>query len=170
MLGAGFWQRLGAGLIDWLIVFAGLWLAVILGAVLGADGGGPVGRVLSYGLIFVFPLLYFGLSWARSGRTLGLRATDLQLVSTTTGEPPTRPRALLRALVAVLTFIAVWLPPVAAFGDAPQSRVVAIIGVALAWVALALVGHFWALVDPRGRSLQDRLFGLAVVADRPDAA
>jgi hypothetical protein len=87
------------------------------------------------------------------------------LVSTATGEPPSRPRALLRALVAVLTFVACWLPPVAAFGD--SSGAPAVIGVSLALVALALVGHLWALVDRRGQSIQDRVFGLAVLAERP---
>ncbi len=109
----------------------------------------------------MLPLLYFGLTWARSGQTLGLRATGLKLVSTSTGEPPSRPRALLRALVAVLTFVASIVPIVAAFGDSSQA--VAVIIVTLAVAGLALVGHLWALVDPRGQSLQDRLFGLTVV-------
>jgi uncharacterized RDD family membrane protein YckC len=107
-------------------------------------------------------VLYFGLSWARSGQTIGLRTIDLQLVSTSTWEPPGRPRALLRAVVAVLTFVALWLPLVAAFGDASTAQR-AIIGVSLGFVVLALIGHLWALVDRRGHSFQDRMFGLAVV-------
>jgi uncharacterized RDD family membrane protein YckC len=161
---AGFWPRLGAGVIDWLIVIGALWLAVIVGAGLGVDGGGDMPLLLSYVLLLLLPLLYFGLTWARGGQTVGLRSTDLQLVSTVTGEPPSRPRSLLRALVAVLTFVACWLPPVAAFGD--SSEAAAVIGVSLALVALALVGHLWALVDRRGQSIQDRVFGLAVLARR----
>jgi uncharacterized RDD family membrane protein YckC len=162
---AGFWPRLGAGAIDWLIVIGALWLGFIVGALLGADGGGVLPLVLSYVLLLLLPVLYFGLTWARGGQTVGLRSTDLQLVSPVTGEPPSRPRALLRALVAVLTFVACWLPPVAAFGD--SSGAPAVIGVSLALVALALVGHLWALVDRRGQSIQDRVFGLAVLAERP---
>jgi uncharacterized RDD family membrane protein YckC len=162
---ARFWLRLVAGVIDWSIVFAGLWLAVILTALLGGDGGSGLWPVFSYGSILLVPLLYFGLTWARSGQTLGLRATDLQLVSTSAWEPPSRPRALLRALVAVLTFVACWLPPVAAFGD--SSEAAAVIGVAVTLAVLALAGHLWALVDRHGQTLQDRLFGLAVLAERP---
>jgi uncharacterized RDD family membrane protein YckC len=162
---AGFWPRLGAGTIDWLIVIAALWLTFVVGAILGVDGGDDLPTVLFYVLLLLLPLLYFGLTWARGGQTLGLRSTDLQLVSTATGEPPSRPRALLRALVAVLTFVACWLPAVAAFGD--SSEFSAVIGVSLAVVVLALVGHVWALVDRRGQSIQDRLFGLAVLAERP---
>jgi|Tabmets5t2r1_1033131.scaffolds.fasta_scaffold29331_2 uncharacterized RDD family membrane protein YckC len=161
---AGFWPRLGAGAIDWLVVIGALWIAFIAGAILGADGG-DVPLAVLYVLLLLLPLLYFGLAWARDGRTLGLRSTDLQLVATATGEPPSRQRALLRALVAVLTFVACWLPPVAAFGDGSAAS--AVIGASLALVALAFVGHVWALVDRRGQSIQDRLFGLAVLAERP---
>jgi uncharacterized RDD family membrane protein YckC len=162
---AAFWLRLVAGVIDWSIVFAGLWLVVILTAFLGGEGVSGLWLAFSYGLILLVPLLYFGLTWARSGQTLGLRATDLQLVSTSAWEPPSRPRALLRALVAVLTFVACWLPPVAAFGE--SSEATAVLGVALTFVVLALVGHLWALVDRQGQSLQDHMFGLAVLAERP---
>jgi uncharacterized RDD family membrane protein YckC len=161
---AGFWPRLGAGLVDWLVVFAVLWLGVIAGALLEPDGGDPQ-LALSYGTLLVLPLLYFGLTWARSGQTLGLRATDLRLVSTSTMEPPSRARALLRALVGVLTFAACWFALVTGFGDEVGSTAVAVGGVALAFALLAFVGHLWALVDRRGQSLQDRLFGLAVLAD-----
>jgi uncharacterized RDD family membrane protein YckC len=34
---AGFSSRLTAGLIDWLIVFAALWIAVIIQAVIGSE-------------------------------------------------------------------------------------------------------------------------------------
>jgi uncharacterized RDD family membrane protein YckC len=163
---AGFWARLGAGAIDWLIVVGALWLAVVAWAVLRADSGGVLQLVVSYVLLLLLPLLYFALTWARGGQTVGLRTTDLRLVSTATGEPPSRPRALLRALVAVLTFVACWLAPVAAFGDSSEAP--AVIAVSLALAALALVGHLWALVDRRGQSIQDRVFGLAVLAERPN--
>lgn len=41
------------------------------------------------------------------------------------------------------------------------------LAVALVFAALVLIGHFWALFDPRRQSLQDRLFGLAVVHANP---
>lgn len=156
---AGFWSRLAAGLVDWLIVFAVLWLAAIIGALLGT---GPVYVSL------LLPLVYFGLLWTRSGQTLGMRKTELQMVDTKTHEPPSWIRAWLRALLAVLTFTACWLPLVVAFSDAPEdtSQAVALSAVALSFATLALIGHLWALFDPRRQSLQDRLFGLAVVHAR----
>jgi uncharacterized RDD family membrane protein YckC len=163
---AGFSIRLAAGLIDWLIVFAALWIAVITEAVVGLDS--PVSVVLSFatGLL---PLLYFGLSWTRSGQTVGMGSNNIQMVDTRTWEPPSWIRAFLRALVAVLTFVACWLPLVVAFSDAPESnsRAAAIAAVAIAFAALALIGHLWSLRDPRRQSLQDRLFGLAVVHAKP---
>jgi uncharacterized RDD family membrane protein YckC len=94
---------------------------------------------------------------------------NIQMVDTRTWEPPSWIRAFLRALVAVLTFIACWLPLVVAFSDAPESnsRAAAIAAVAGAFAAFALIGHLWALSDPHRQSLQDRLFGLAVVKAKP---
>jgi membrane protease YdiL (CAAX protease family) len=96
-------------------------------------------------------------------------SNNIQMVDTRTWEPPSWIRAFLRALVAVLTFVACWLPLVVAFSDAPESnsRAAAIAAVAIAFAALALIGHLWALRDPHRQSLQDRLFGLAVVKTKP---
>jgi hypothetical protein len=95
-------------------------------------------------------LLYFGLPWTRSGQTVGMGSNNIQMVDTRTWEPPSWIRAFLRALVAVLTFVACWLPLVVAFSDAPESnsRAAAIAAVAIAFTALALIGHLWALRDP----------------------
>jgi uncharacterized RDD family membrane protein YckC len=138
---AGFSTRLAAGLIDWLIVFAALWIAVIIQAVVG-----------------------FG-----SGQTVGMGSNSIQMVDTRTSEPPSWIRTFLRALVAVVTFVACWLPVMVAFSDAPESnsRAAAIAAVAIAFAALALIGHLWALSDTHRQSLQDRLFGLAVVKTKP---
>jgi uncharacterized RDD family membrane protein YckC len=159
---AGFSSRVAAGLIDWLIVFAALWIAVIIQAVVGFDS--PVSVVLSLATLLL-PVLYFGLFWSRDGQTLGMRTTNIQMVDTRTWDPPSWIRASLRGLAAVFTFIACGVPLVAAFGDEPDPALVA--AVALSFAALALIGHLWALRDPRRRSLQDRLFGLAVVNAKP---
>lgn len=102
-------------------------------------------------------------------QTVGMGSNNIQMVDTRTWEPPSWIRAFLRALVAVLTFIACWLLLVVAFSDAPESnsRAAAIAAVAIAFAALALIGHLWALSDPHRQSLQDRLFGLAVVKTKP---
>jgi uncharacterized RDD family membrane protein YckC len=164
---AGFRTRLAAGFVDWLIVLAAIWLAVIVTSILDPDHSRNASLALSYAVVLLLPLLYFGLGWAVRGQTIGLRTNDLRVVSTSTWERPSLPRALLRALVAVLTFIACWLPLVAGFADGLASRAATIVSIGLALVVLALAGHLWALVDRRGQSLQDRLFGLAVLAERP---
>jgi uncharacterized RDD family membrane protein YckC len=156
---ATFSSRLGAGAIDWLIVFAALWAATIVAALLGADP-------LLLGS-FLLPLLYFAVLWTRSGQTVGMRTSQIRMVDTRTWEPPSWIRASLRALVAVLTFTACGLPLVVAFADAHASQAVAILTVSLSIVALALIGHLWALRDPRRQSLQDRLFKLAVLQAKP---
>ena len=142
-----------------------MWFGVIVTALLGGDRGGDLSFALSYTAILLLPLLYFGLSWARTGQTVGLRANDLEVVSTSTGERPGLARALVRAVVAILTFVALWLSIVAGFGD--SSEAAAVIGVAVTFAVVALAGHLWALVDRHGQTLQDRLFGLAVLAERP---
>ena len=159
---ASFSSRLSAGLIDWLIVFAALWVAATIQAVLGLDS--PVSVVLSLATLLL-PVVYFALFWSRDGQTVGMRTTNIQMVDTRTLEHPTWTRASLRGLVAVLTFIACGVPLVAAFGDGPNPALVA--AVALSFAALALIGHLWALRDPRRQSLQDRPFGLAVVKAKP---
>jgi uncharacterized RDD family membrane protein YckC len=164
---ARFGARLAAGFVDWLIVLAAMWSAVIFTAILDADLSSNMSLALTYAVTLLLPVLYFGLSWARRGQTVGLRTNDLEVVSTSTGEWPSLPRALLRALATVLTFVAVLLPLVAGFADGPASRAAAMVGVGLALTLLALAGHLSALVDRRGQSLQDRVFGLAVLAERP---
>ena len=163
---AGFSRRLAAGLIDWLIVLAALWLTTVIRAVLGEDGG-TWSAVLTVASVVLVPLLYFGLLWTRNGQTYGMRAAEIRMISTDTWEAPNPPRALLRALVAVLTFTACWLPLMLAFSDESGSAANALIAAGLAFAAVALIGHLLALRDPSGQSVQDRLFGLAVVRVEP---
>jgi len=163
---AGFSRRLAAGLIDWLIVLAALWLTTVIRAVLGEDGG-TWSAVLTVASVVLVPLLYFGLLWTRNGQTYGMRAAEIRMISTDTWEAPNPPRALLRALVAVLTFTACWLPLMLAFSDESGSAANAVIAAGLAFAAVALIGHLLALRDPSGQSVQDRLFGLAVVRVEP---
>jgi uncharacterized RDD family membrane protein YckC len=161
---AGFSRRLAAGLIDSLIVLAALWVTFIVRAALGDP---DAGAALTLASIVLVPLLYFGLLWPRKGQTLGMRAVEIRLVSTDTWEPPSRARASFRAFVAVVTFAAWLLPLVAAFSDGNTTAANAIIVVGLAIAVVALIGHLSALRDPSSQSIQDRLFGLAVVLAEP---
>jgi uncharacterized RDD family membrane protein YckC len=159
---AGFSRRLAAGLVDWLIVFVALWLTAVIRATIGEDGGGW-SAALTVASVVALPLLYFSLLWTRSGQTYGMRAAEIRMISTDTWEPPNPSRAVLRALVAVVTFAACWVPLMLAFSDESGSAASAVIAVGVAFAALALIGHLLALRDASGQSLQDRLFGLAVV-------
>lgn len=123
--------------------------------------------MLTVASVVLVPLLYFGLLWTRNGQTYGMRAAEIRMISTDTWEAPNPPRALLRAFVAVLTFAACWLPLMLAFSDESGSAANALIAAGLAFAAVALIGHLLALRDPSGQSVQDRLFGLAVVRVEP---
>jgi uncharacterized RDD family membrane protein YckC len=161
---ASFFGRLAAGLVDWLIVYFGVWFAFIVQSILEEDSSTPLSTVLTGALGTLLPLLYFAVPWTRSGRTVGMRTNHITLVSERTRKPPGLARASLRALVAVITYAAFWFPIIVLFSDASvDAWAYTMIGVALTIVALALVGHLWALFDPQRRSLQDRLFGLTVV-------
>jgi uncharacterized RDD family membrane protein YckC len=163
---AGFSRRLAAGLCDWLIVLVALWLSAVIRATIGEDGGGW-SAALTVALVAALPLLYFSLFWTRGGQTYGMRAAEIRMIATDTWEPPHLRRAVLRAVVAVVTFAACWLPLMLAFSDESGSAANAVIAAGLAFAALALVGHLLALRDPSGQSAQDRLFGLAVVDAEP---
>jgi uncharacterized RDD family membrane protein YckC len=163
---AGFSSRLSAGLIDWLIVFAGLWVVIAIPAALEAMGSSVLAAILSLASLLL-PVLYFGLLWTRTGQTVGMRTNNIKMVDTRTWEPPSWIRASLRGLVAILTFAGCGLVLLSGFADASASRAVATLVIGLSIAALALIGHLWALRDPRRQSLQDRLFGLAVVKSKP---
>jgi uncharacterized RDD family membrane protein YckC len=164
---AGFSRRLAAGLVDWLIVLAALWLTAVIRAAIGEGDGGAWSAALTVASVVALPLLYFSLLWTRRGQTYGMRAAEIRMVSTDNWEPPNPPRAVLRAFVAVVTFAACWLPLMLAFSDEAGSAANAVIAAGLAFAVLALVGHLLALRDASGQSAQDRLFGLAVVGAAP---
>jgi uncharacterized RDD family membrane protein YckC len=164
---AGFSRRLAAALVDWLIVLVVLWLTAVIRATVGEGDGGAGSAALTVASVVALPLLYFSLLWTRRGQTYGMRAAEIRMVSTDTWETPNAPRALLRACVAVVTFAACWLPLMLAFSDEAGSAANAVIAAGLAFAALALVGHLLALRDPGGQSVQNRLFGLAVVRAAP---
>jgi uncharacterized RDD family membrane protein YckC len=84
---AGFSRRLAAGLIDWLLVLAALWLTAVLRAALGESGGGW-SAVLTVTSVVLLPLLYFSLLWTRNGQTYGMRAAEIGMISTDTWEAP----------------------------------------------------------------------------------
>lgn len=142
---AGWWSRVGAHLIDWLIICAGaLVLFVIFGTVFSvgfAAGNGAgiatliVGLILWVVSISIVALIYAPALMARTnGKTLGRMATNIRVVRTS-GEPITFGFAMLRE-VAVKALL---------FGLAGSFT-----------VGLAnLADYLWPLWDEENRALHD---------------
>lgn len=86
-------------------------------------------------LALLFAFTYCTLCWALGGRTFGGFITGLRAVDVRDGEPPSFGRAAIRAAFAILG------------------------------TAAAFAGPLWALVDPEGRTLHDRLSRTSVVVD-----
>jgi uncharacterized RDD family membrane protein YckC len=168
------WRRVVAAAVDWCLVFV---LFLLVGFPLGMIQtvaetlGGTVNDVVyplteAVGLGVV--VAYF--AWfVASGHTLGMRALDIHVFSYGTGKEPHPIRAGARGLLSLGFFLAT----IDAYGlssgayrsggltDAQAMWRQA----ALAGAALALGGTLWKLVDPDGRTLWDRVFGLVVVED-----
>ncbi len=87
---AGFWERMGAGLLD----------MVIVGILGGIVGGPPLG--------FLVALAYFAGFWAWKGTTIGGIILKLQVVRSD-GAPLTFVVALVRGLAAALSIIVLFL-------------------------------------------------------------
>jgi uncharacterized RDD family membrane protein YckC len=173
-LAAPLWRRVVAAALDWFLVFI-LFLLVgyPLGMIqtLGDALGGTAHTVISavtqaIGLGVI--VAYF--AWLNaSGHTLGMRALDIHLFDHRTGKEPDPVRASLRGVLSVGFFLAA----IDAYGlssgayrhggltDTQSNWRIA----AIAGVVIAVVGGLWKLVDPEGRTLWDRLFGLVMVEE-----
>jgi uncharacterized RDD family membrane protein YckC len=151
---AGWWSRVGAALLDGLVVgVGGLVLLAIVGAVFSvgffaSDTAGIVsvviGLMLAFSAFAVIALLYAPFMMARTdGQTLGKMAMGIRVVRVN-GEPMTFGSAMLRE-VAVK-----WL----LFGVVGSSTTFG-----LAW----LVDVLWPLWDDENRALHDLIAGTRVV-------
>lgn len=92
---AGFWVRLGAMLLDALIV--GIPLTILSLILTGGDGRDWVTDLLSslYGILL--PVLWYGY-------TLGKRICGIRIRKVDTGEPPTIITMLLRVIVGGIVY------------------------------------------------------------------
>jgi uncharacterized RDD family membrane protein YckC len=166
-------RRFVAGLVDWSIVTVCYLLVNIpLGVlqVTADEVGGVVrwvGLVLTQMAALAVVAGYFAFFFS-TGHTLGMRAADIHVVEQRSGKAPALARAATRGVLAVVFFLASFTAYTYLLGhyDSPLSsfhqgaRVVSI-----TVAALAAIGHLVQLRDRQGRSLWDRLAGLAVVED-----
>jgi uncharacterized RDD family membrane protein YckC len=160
--------------VDWCLVFV---LFLLVGFPLGMIQtvaetlGGTVDDVVyplteAIGLGVV--VAYF--AWfVASGHTLGMRALDIHVFSYGTGKEPHPVRAGTRGLLSLGFFLATidaYGLSTGAYRETGPTGFLAIGRLAaIAGTALAAAGVLWKLVDPDGRTLWDRLFGLVVVED-----
>ncbi|HHJ12283.1 MAG TPA: RDD family protein [Chromatiales bacterium] len=116
---------------DLILLFAVLFFAALaILVLLGED----FGRSHAFQLyLYAIGLLYFTWFWTHGGQTLGLRTWRLRVTAGDGHSPVDWRRALLRALAAQLS-----------------------------WLALGL-GYLWALWDRNGLTWHDRLSGTRVV-------
>ncbi|MCW3013574.1 MAG: domain containing protein [Solirubrobacterales bacterium] len=129
---AGWWQRVGATLIDGLILVAG---ALVVGIAL--SGGGAIPRDTTYAMyavVFLASLIYSPMLMARegdaNGQTIGKRAMGIRVVHAD-GHPMTLSRGLLRdgvgkallGIIPLYTIADVLLPLLDAHNQAIHDKV-----------------------------------------------
>lgn len=166
------WRRAVASTLDWILVFTLYIIASYPIGVIQTTGdavGGFVADltfVLTQAAALGVVAAYFAYFFA-SGHTLGMRALDIHVFSHGSGREPQILQAAARALLSVGFFLAT----VNAYGllrgqsDELTSTEEMWRNVATAGVLVAIAGQLWKFVDPDGRTLWDRLFGLVVVED-----
>jgi uncharacterized RDD family membrane protein YckC len=153
---AGWWSRVGAALIDGLIIgVGGILLLIVFGAVFSAgffasDEAGVisliVGLMLAFGAFAIVSLLYAPWMMARTnGRTLGRMAMNIRVVRAD-GRPMTLGLAMLRE-VAVK-----WL----LFG---------VIGGSVTFGLSSLLDVLWPLWDEENRALHDFIVNTRTIVD-----
>ena len=93
---AGFFTRLGAALIDGILL--GI-VGLVIDLIIGQTGGGIVGLILG--------IAYFGyLEGSNSGQTLGKRALGIRVIDFNSGGPIGFGRAVIRYFARILSAIA----------------------------------------------------------------
>jgi uncharacterized RDD family membrane protein YckC len=169
---APLWRRGVASAIDWTVAGVAYLLFLIPAGVVEALGrtiGGTTETVLFVvaQAVALSVLVGYFTAMLASGHTMGMRALDIHVVATGSGREPSLWRSLIRSMLALVFAVAA----INAYGYlfsfssdfTPFERLVAAVAVPVAAVALA--GQLWMLVDRSGRTLWDRLTGLAVVED-----
>jgi len=114
-------------------------------------------RVLSFALIFGAGAIYYVASWTGGRRTLPMKTWHLRLVRNDDTD--------LDGRTAVVRYLAAWIGPALALTLYVALRPHGLGAHALWLVAL---NFLWALVDPAGRFLHDRIAGTRIVRDRDE--
>jgi hypothetical protein len=167
-----------AGVIDWtMVTVCYLLVNIPLGVFeVTADEVGGAVKVIVFILTQLAALAvvagYFAF-FLSTGHTLGMRALDIHVVGAQDGRAPRLARSGARGVLAVVFFIASFTAYTYLLGhyDTPLSsfhEVVRVVSILVA--SLAFLGHLWQLGDRDGRTLWDRMTGLAVIEDMVPAS
>lgn len=170
---AGAIPRAVGSIIDWFIcffwfIFSALGSSFLWNTFAGPDAEEEAGLAgwAWLAVVAIGVVAYFTLTVARGG-TVGMRILQLRILDPETGEPPRRSRALLRAIMAAALGGAILvLGNFALSGRAATPETTAGYVLLITSFLLLVAGmwsHLYALFDPRGQTLQDRLAGVVVV-------
>jgi uncharacterized RDD family membrane protein YckC len=163
---AGLPRRLAALCYDLVLALAVAAVATIAmlpithGSAILTSTQGWVGHAY-HAVVLAVVFAYFGWSWTRGGRTLGLMAWGLRLTAAgdrSLGWAAAAGRFALGAMIAWFAALGAWYLSRAA-GALPEIAAATMLGP-------AVLNFAWVLVDPAGRSLQDLATGARIVRVR----
>lgn len=134
---AGFWVRLGAALIDTvvLLIVLAIPLSLIYGAQYWADSPGNRG-LWDFVLSHIFPIIATIWFWTRFGGTPGKMVLKLKIVDAKTGKTPTVGQSVLRYVGYFISAIPL------------------------------LLGYVWVGIDKKKQGFHDKIAGTLVVHDQ----
>jgi uncharacterized RDD family membrane protein YckC len=172
------WRRAAAAAVDWtlcylifLLVSIPLGMLQTLGRISWESGdfGGEPGHVLFVAAqwLTVIPVVAYWVILLPTSQTYGMRVTDIRVVSMRTGRGPSYPVAVVRGAIATVmaaAFYAVYLNATAFDkGEELDSTSLFLLDVSYVLVGVGCVSALTMLVTPKHRSLNDRVFGTAVL-------
>lgn len=142
---AGFWKRVGAAVIDWLILAVPTVPLFVGPAIMSVARGTEVSFSMWPGIVSTLvSVLYFGFFEGNGGRTPGKMALKLRVLRAETGAAIDLGTGFLRALARVLFFVPA-IAPSSFFGI---------------W---NIVDPLWMLFDSRNQTLHDKIAKTIVV-------
>jgi uncharacterized RDD family membrane protein YckC len=180
---AGFgppWRRAGAAAVDWALCYVAFMLVSIplgtlqaLGAVSLEDGdlGGTPGRIVVEvtQLLILAPIVAYFAFLLPSSQTLGMRLSDVRIVSMKTGRGPSFAKAFVRGVISTVLAAAVYVViQWSTSFDKPShldSTSTYVLNASYVVAGAAFLSALTMIVTPTHRSLVDRLFGTAVLDD-----
>lgn len=138
---AGFWVRVGAHLLDWLLIFLVLLpIAILLGAMEVSFNIQGNTSIVALGIFieYILPFTVIMAFWRYMSATPGKRALKLKIVDARTGGKPTTSRFVGRYLAYYLSAIPLGM------------------------------GFIWVAIDKEKRGWHDMISGTRVVTTSPE--